>query len=86
MVRILTVLAVLLLTASVGWAADVEGKIKSWDPAGNMVTLEDGTQLSIPADAKVQRDQLKEGAIVKASYDEKNGKKVVTSIQVTPGK
>ena len=86
MTRVLAVLTALLLAASIAWAAgnELQGKVKSWDAASNMLTLEDGTQISIPADAKVSRDQLKAGANVKASYEEKDGKKVATSVEVTP--
>ncbi len=63
-------------------AKQIEGKIKSVDPDGGVVTLEDGTRLMIPASLKVQRDALKEGATVKASYEEKGGQKIVTSIEV----
>lgn len=63
----------------------IEGKITSVDPSGKMVTLEDGTQLMIPPTLNVQRENLKEGAIVKANFEERNGQKVATSLQVTPG-
>jgi hypothetical protein len=60
----------------------VEGKVKSWDAAGKVLTLEDGTQISIPAHVGVQADQLKPGADVKASFQEKDGQKVANSIEV----
>jgi len=82
MSRVVTIVAALLLVASVAWAADIEGKVKTWDAATKMITLEDGTQLSVAADAKMMGDQVKEGSTVKASYDEKDGKKVVTQIEV----
>ncbi len=47
-----------------------------------MVTLEDGTQLTIPPTVKVQREALKEGAIVQASFEQRGGQNVVTQIQV----
>jgi len=65
-----------------GAAKEVEGKITAVDPAGKMVMLDDGTQLEIPATVKVDKKALKPGATVKASYEEKDGKKVVTSIDV----
>ena len=104
MKRILSILAVVLLAASVvstahvmaqapqpytqmpggsgapAEAKQIEGKIKSFN--GGVVTLEDGTKLMIPASVKVQRDALKEGATVKASYEERTGLKIVTSIEV----
>ena len=82
MSRVVTILAALLLATAVAWAADIEGKVKTWDPATKMITLEDGTQLSVAAEAKMKGDQVKESSTVKASYDEKDGKKVVTQIEV----
>ncbi|MBI4636391.1 MAG: DUF1344 domain-containing protein [Candidatus Rokubacteria bacterium] len=64
----------------------VEGKIKSVDASGKEVTLEDGTKLMIPDRVKVRRDALKEGAMIRASYEEKDGQKVVTRIIVQPPK
>ncbi len=63
-------------------AKDVEGKIKTMDGSGKSVTLEDGTQLTIPDSLRAARGNLKEGAMLKGTYQEKDGEKVVTSIQV----
>jgi Cu/Ag efflux protein CusF len=82
---VLTLVAALGL-GTVAWGADVEGKIKSVDASGRMVTLEDGTTLTIPPDAKVDKSALKPGATVKASFEDKAGQKVVTTIQVAPAK
>jgi Cu/Ag efflux protein CusF len=82
MIRVVTTLAAVLLIASVAWAADIEGKVKTWDAATKMITLEDGTQLTVAADAKMMGDPVKEGSTVKASYNEKDGKKVITQIEV----
>jgi len=51
------------------------------DTGDRTIVLEDGTQLWL-AEA-VSADILKEGATVKASYEEKDGKKVVTEIEVS---
>jgi hypothetical protein len=58
----------------------VEGTIKS--VRGGMVTLEDGTELSIPSSVKVANDQLKPGAQISAEYEKKAGQKVATSVQI----
>jgi hypothetical protein len=86
MTRVFAVLIALLLAVSLASAGgnEVQGKVKSYDAATNMITLEDGTQISVPANVKVQADQLKPGAKIKASYDEKDGKKVASSVEVTP--
>lgn len=87
MKRALVLLTALLVAVSIAWAAEtIEGKIMSVDPSGGMVTLFDGTKLMIPPDLKVLRDAFKKGATVKATYVEKGGQKVVTSIVVHPEK
>jgi len=58
----------------------VEGTIKT--VTGNMVTLEDGTKLSIPSSVKVAKDQLKPGAQITAEYEERAGQKVATSVLI----
>lgn len=79
---LLLALVVVLAFGSAALAADVQGKVKTVDQDGKAVTLEDGTKLMIPATAKVDKNALKPGASVKASFEEKDGQKVVTSIQV----
>ncbi len=81
----LLLFAVLLVAASVAWAAQtIQGKIMSVDPYGKKVTLLDGTQLMIPLHVKVQRDALKEGVTVRATFEQQDGQNVVTSIVVHP--
>jgi hypothetical protein len=58
------------------------GTIKSVDPAGRTVLLADGTRLMIPESVSVNPADLKPGATVKASVEEKGGQKVVTAIQI----
>ena len=50
----------------------MQGKVKKWDAATQTITLEDGTQLTVPATVK-ESAQIKEGAMVKASSEEKDG-------------
>ncbi len=73
----------LLLTLAVAgaWAADVEGKIQQVNMTDRTIVLDDGTQLYLAEG--VPTDNLREGAKVKASYEEREGKKVVTGIQVS---
>ena len=68
--------------APAGMEKSVEGKIKSWDAATGMLTLDDGTQISVPPTVKIERDKVKEGASVKASYEVKGGKNVAKTVQV----
>ena len=79
----------LLFASPVWWASEtfaqamakqVQGAVKSVDPAKKMVTLEDGTMLMVSDAAKLK--ELKPGTKIKASYDEKGGQKVTTSIEV----
>jgi hypothetical protein len=59
-----------------------EGTVR--EVTGNRLTLVDGTELTIPPSRSGQRDDLKPGASVKASYEDRGGQKLVTSIQVEP--
>lgn len=77
----LALLLALAVSVTGAWAADVEGKIQRIDPADRAIVLEDGTRLWLAEG--LQMDTLKEGATVKASYEERDGKKVVTQFQVS---
>ena len=80
--RTLAIVAVLLsLVVGPVWADEVSGKIQKVDKSDRSIVLEDGTQLWLAE--SVSADALKEGATVKASYEEKDGKKVVTKIDVS---
>jgi Cu/Ag efflux protein CusF len=76
------VLALALVVSAAGvWAADIEGKIQSVDTSGRMIVLEDGTRLSVAEGLAM--DNLKEGAKVKASYEERDGRNIVTGLEVS---
>jgi Cu/Ag efflux protein CusF len=82
MLRTLAVVAALLtFVVAPVWAEEVSGKIQKVDMSDRSIVLEDGTQLWLAE--SVSADALKEGATVKASYEEKDGKKVVTQIDVS---
>jgi len=66
--------------ASVG-AEEVSGKIKSVDTSVRVIVLEDGSMIWIAEG--VVMDGLQEGKSVKASYEEREGKKVATSVEVS---
>ena len=83
---VLTAIAVLMMLVPVAWGGDIEGKIKSVDPSGMMVTLDDGTQLMIPQTDAGEKKVLQPGASVKASYEEKDGHKMATSFMVIPAR
>lgn len=60
---------------------DLEGRIR--DVGNERITLDDGTVLFIPKGMAKQSD-LKIGATVKAKYQDRNGQKVATALQVNP--
>jgi Cu/Ag efflux protein CusF len=74
------VMTLTFMLSGAAWAADVQGKIKSVDTSEKSFTLEDGTKVWVGAGMPM--DKLKEGSDVKASYDEKDGKNLATSIEV----
>jgi Cu/Ag efflux protein CusF len=74
----------LLFVVAVGgaWAADIDGKITSVDTANRTIQLDYNTVIAVAEG--IAMDNLKEGANVKASYEERGGQKVATQVQVTP--
>ena len=81
MLKKLAIVALVLAMTTPLWAEEVSGKIQKVDAGDRTIVLEDGTQLWLAE--SVSTDALKEGATVKASYEEKDGKKIVTEIQVS---
>lgn len=81
----IAVLAVLVIAPAVvaqTAAKSIEGKVMAVDPSGKSLTLDDGTKLTIPESVKFSKADLKPGAAVKAAYEEKNGQKILTSLEV----
>ncbi len=75
-------LALLLgLGVTGAWAENISGKIQSVDPGERAFVLDDGSKLWVAEG--ISMDALKEGASVKASYEERDGKKVTTSVEVS---
>lgn len=71
-----------MLLAGVVAAAEIEGKIKSVDPTTRSITLENGTLLVIPTEAVVEDHRLLQpGAEIRASFEEKDGQKVVLKLE-----
>ena len=75
---------VLALTLAVGpaLAGEVTGKVQKVDTDQKMVMLEDGTQLWLAEGTSA--DNVKEGAKVKVSYDENDGKNWAKSFEILP--
>ena len=80
---IVAIALVLLLGVGVtaALAEDITGKVQTVDQAERAFTLDDGSKLWVAEG--VSMDALKEGASVKASYEERDGKKVATSVEVS---
>ena len=72
-------LALLLAFSMAAWAGEVAGTIKTVDPAERTIVLDDGTKLWVAEGVTI--DSLKEGTKVKASFEERDGKNVVTKIE-----
>ena len=64
-----------------GMQQEVRGMIKDLDLTRKTLTLDDGTKLSLAPGVQLPQD-IKEGSIVKASYEEHAGQKVVTALEV----
>jgi 3-mercaptopyruvate sulfurtransferase SseA len=76
----ITLALMLGFSVAAAWAGDVAGKIQAVDPGERVIVLQDGTKLWIAEGLPI--DSLKEGANVKASFEERDGKNLVTSIEV----
>jgi hypothetical protein len=71
-----------VVMAQTAAAKTIEGKVMTVDPGGKSLTLDDGTKLTIPETVKFSRADLKPGAAVKAAYEEKDGQKILTNLEV----
>ena len=82
-------LAVTFALAGLGMAAEMEGKIQTIDKDSMELVLDDGTTLICDDSTNIMMggksaklEDLKEGAKVKANYEEKDGKNVVATLEV----
>jgi hypothetical protein len=80
-------LAVALLWGGAAFANDVEGTIQAIDPGNMVVVLDDGTALIVEDSTTLTMDgqrakleDLQPGGKVTASYDEKDGKNIASSL------
>jgi len=75
------ILALILgLSVTAAWAGDVAGKIQAVDPGERVIVLQDGTKLWIAEGLPIE--SLKECDSVKASFEERDGKNLVITIEV----
>ena len=82
MKKVIGMAVALLLLFAVGrpWAEEIQGKIKSLDTTARVFALEDGTRIWVAEGLSM--GTLREGASVRASYEERDGEKVATRIEV----
>lgn len=92
MMKKITVLALALMFVFVGvaMAAEMEGMIKSVNTETKEVSFDNGTVIVLDESATItiegsegKLDDLKEGAKIKASYAEKDGKNVADKVEVS---
>ena len=69
-------IAALVTTPLGAWAAEREGKVTKWETTTRTVTFDDGSTYVVTDTVKTE--ELKEGTRIKVTYDEKDGKYVVT--------
>ena len=69
------------LSVSDGWAGQIAGKIRTVHHSDRHFVLDDGTQVWVAETFPIET--LKEGASVEGSYEERDGKKVATTLKVS---
>ena len=74
-------LVVVVLSAGLVAAADLQGKVKTIEVNQKVLTLDDGTKLYW-TDTVTVTEAVKSGAVVKATYEEKDGRFMLKKIEV----
>ena len=78
-VSVVAIALSVLVHVGLASAADLRGQPQTVKTSDQMVVLKDGTRLWLAEDLIVK--PLREGVTVKLSYEERNGKHVVTRIE-----
>ena len=73
--------AMVFAAGTVAWADHKEGTVKTIQINERVLTLSDGTQLHWTEAVEVPQE-MKEGTKVKATYEPKGGKMVLTKIEI----
>ncbi len=75
---------------SLAFAAEAQGTIQALNPASGQILLDDGSTLTVDRNTKItiegkegKLEDLQQGEQVQASYQEENGQKVATSIDIS---
>ena len=74
------VAASLALSFGIGWADDVAGKVQSVNATERSFTLDDGTEIYLAEG--IPAESIKEGSKVKVTFEERDGQKVATTVEV----
>jgi hypothetical protein len=80
----IAVILVLACAVTGATAEEIEGTIRALDRAQRAFTLEDGTRIWVAEG--VSMATLKEGVSVKASYEERDGRKIGTGLNIEPSR
>lgn len=75
--------ALLLMSIAGASAADTDGEIKSIDRENLTITLSDGEKFKLPGEFDLSA--LKEGMDIVIAYDEVEGQKLITDMQLPEG-
>ncbi len=75
-----TVALAVLLSTGLAVAGDVQGRIRGIEMTQKVITLDNGTRLFWTDD--VIAEQLQSGALVRARYEERNGRFVLTDLEI----
>ena len=76
-----TMIASLLMLGIAGaWAEEVQGRIKTTDPRERAFTLENGTRIWVAEGVRMTPVQA--GREVMAIYEERDGKKIATTVEL----
>jgi Cu/Ag efflux protein CusF len=73
--------ALMAMSVSFAWAADVTGVIKSINANAHEIVLDDGKTYSLPQSIKMT--DFKEGDKIMVSAEVQNGKNVVSKVEKT---
>jgi hypothetical protein len=70
----------MVLAVAGAWGAELEGQIKEVNASERSFTLQDGTQVWVAEGLSMEK--VAEGKDVKVTYEERDGKKIATMLQV----
>jgi hypothetical protein len=78
----ISLVVALQVVVVIGWAGaeEIQGRIRLVDKSQGMIAFENGVKMWVAEGLSMET--LKEGSRVKAFYEERDGDKVVTSIEV----